>query len=152
MKNVDDFLYAASGVAIWSTVEIGIGITASAAATLRPLFRTFFGGTSSARTGTTPQWQKPGISANSIRSRDKENLPSIDFNVHPETSGVTTVINHDDNQRDFEREAGVQEDGLESSISAVSDASRSRLKDFTHQGGDHIYDITVRKSVEQTCR
>ncbi|KAH8683351.1 hypothetical protein BGZ60DRAFT_217876 [Tricladium varicosporioides] len=37
-----DFLYSTSDVAIWSTVEPGIGIVASSMATLRPLFRTFF--------------------------------------------------------------------------------------------------------------
>ncbi|KAE9374487.1 hypothetical protein N431DRAFT_372091 [Stipitochalara longipes BDJ] len=37
----DDFLYSTTDVAIWSTVEPGIGITAAALATLRPLFRTF---------------------------------------------------------------------------------------------------------------
>lgn len=34
-----DFLYATTDVAIWSTVEPGIGITASSIATLRPLVR-----------------------------------------------------------------------------------------------------------------
>jgi hypothetical protein len=38
----DDFLYSTTDVAIWSTVEPGIGLTASSLATLRPLFRTFF--------------------------------------------------------------------------------------------------------------
>ncbi|EHK99995.1 hypothetical protein M7I_4078 [Glarea lozoyensis 74030] len=37
-----DFLWSTTDVAIWSTVEPGIGLTASAMATLRPLFRTFF--------------------------------------------------------------------------------------------------------------
>ncbi|KAH8768053.1 hypothetical protein BGZ57DRAFT_766264, partial [Hyaloscypha finlandica] len=37
----NDFLYSTTDVAIWSTVEPGIGITAAALATLRPLFRTF---------------------------------------------------------------------------------------------------------------
>ena len=36
-----DFLYATIDVAIWSTAETGMGITASSLATLRPLFRTF---------------------------------------------------------------------------------------------------------------
>lgn len=37
--NGPDFLYATTDVAIWSTVEPGIGITASSIATLRPLVR-----------------------------------------------------------------------------------------------------------------
>ena len=36
-----DFLYATTDVAIWSTVEPGIGITAGSIACLRPLFRTW---------------------------------------------------------------------------------------------------------------
>jgi hypothetical protein len=38
----DDFLFATTDVAIWSTVEPGLGIVAAGAATLRPLFRTFY--------------------------------------------------------------------------------------------------------------
>lgn len=41
MSNKADFLYATMDVAIWSCVETSIGISASAAATLRPLFRKF---------------------------------------------------------------------------------------------------------------
>ncbi|KAF1923182.1 uncharacterized protein M421DRAFT_104644 [Didymella exigua CBS 183.55] len=39
LTNGPDFLYATTDVAIWSTVEPGIGITASSIATLRPLVR-----------------------------------------------------------------------------------------------------------------
>ncbi|KAH6633241.1 hypothetical protein C7974DRAFT_168024 [Boeremia exigua] len=39
LMNGPDFLYATTDVAIWSTVEPGIGIAASSIATLRPLFR-----------------------------------------------------------------------------------------------------------------
>jgi hypothetical protein len=39
LMNGPDFLYATTDVAIWSTVEPGIGITASSVATLRPLVR-----------------------------------------------------------------------------------------------------------------
>jgi hypothetical protein len=56
-----DFLYSTTDVAIWSTVEPGIGITASAIATLKPLFRTFlsrsrlFGSSKSGdKTSTSP--------------------------------------------------------------------------------------------------
>ncbi|EME85190.1 uncharacterized protein MYCFIDRAFT_119694, partial [Pseudocercospora fijiensis CIRAD86] len=37
-----DFLYTTVGVAIWTTVEIGVGITAGCMATLRPLIRMAF--------------------------------------------------------------------------------------------------------------
>ncbi len=38
----DDFLFATTDVAIWSTVEPGLGIVAAGAITLRPLFRNFY--------------------------------------------------------------------------------------------------------------
>lgn len=38
-----DFLYATTDLAIWSTVELGIGITASSVATLRPLVQCCLG-------------------------------------------------------------------------------------------------------------
>jgi hypothetical protein len=37
-----DFLFATTDVAIWSAIEPGLGIVAAAAATLHPLFRTFY--------------------------------------------------------------------------------------------------------------
>ncbi|RDW64003.1 hypothetical protein BP5796_10505 [Coleophoma crateriformis] len=38
----DDFLFKTLDVAIWSTIEAGLGIIAFAATALRPLFRTFY--------------------------------------------------------------------------------------------------------------
>jgi hypothetical protein len=38
----DDFLFATTDVAIWSTVESGLGIVAAGGACLRPLFRSFY--------------------------------------------------------------------------------------------------------------
>ena len=39
ITNGKDFLWATTGVAVWTTVEVGIGVTAGSIATLRPLFR-----------------------------------------------------------------------------------------------------------------
>lgn len=39
LREVDDFLYATVDIAIWSTVEQGLAITAGSLATLRPLFK-----------------------------------------------------------------------------------------------------------------
>ncbi|KAL9076649.1 MAG: hypothetical protein Q9157_003596 [Trypethelium eluteriae] len=38
LRQSDDFLWSTAGIALWSTVEPGIGITAGCLATLRPLF------------------------------------------------------------------------------------------------------------------
>ncbi|KAB8299059.1 hypothetical protein EYC80_001184 [Monilinia laxa] len=42
LTRADDFLYATADVAIWSTIEPGLGIIAFSGATLRPLLRYFF--------------------------------------------------------------------------------------------------------------
>jgi len=61
MSNIADFLWATSDVAIWSTIEIGIGITASATATLRPLFRIMLGSTQNAsgHKSSSQMWGTP---------------------------------------------------------------------------------------------
>jgi hypothetical protein len=43
LNDIPDFLYSTTDVAIWSTCETGIGLAASACATLRPLLRQVFG-------------------------------------------------------------------------------------------------------------
>ncbi|KAI9928688.1 hypothetical protein ASPWEDRAFT_24673 [Aspergillus wentii DTO 134E9] len=50
-----DFLYATTGIAIWSNIETGLGIFAGSMATLRPLLRKFRAPTNpSSRTRTSP--------------------------------------------------------------------------------------------------
>ncbi|TID16389.1 Kinesin heavy chain [Venturia nashicola] len=44
LTRTDDFLYATVDIAIWSTVEPGVGIAAACAATLRPLLQRLFRG------------------------------------------------------------------------------------------------------------
>ncbi|KAL6703667.1 hypothetical protein ACN47E_009441 [Coniothyrium glycines] len=59
LMNGPDFLYATTDVAIWSTVEPGIGITAGCIATLRPLVRHCFwrmGLASAHRSGRSHQY------------------------------------------------------------------------------------------------
>ncbi|KAH8731556.1 hypothetical protein GQ44DRAFT_604113 [Phaeosphaeriaceae sp. PMI808] len=46
-----DFLYRTTDFAIWSTVEVGIGITAGCIATLRPLLKSALGGSTANSTG-----------------------------------------------------------------------------------------------------
>jgi hypothetical protein len=72
MTDTADFLYATTNVGILSTSEIGIGITTCAAATLRPLFRSFLGRT---QTGSTPadlsrQWPSNPTRAGYSRNRE----------------------------------------------------------------------------------
>ncbi|PMD39939.1 hypothetical protein L207DRAFT_428221, partial [Hyaloscypha variabilis F] len=50
----DDFLFATTDVAIWSTVEPGLGLMAAGGATLRPLFRSFYNLSTNRRSITHP--------------------------------------------------------------------------------------------------
>lgn len=94
MADVNDFLYSTMDVAIWSTVEVGIGIVASAAATLRPLFRVFFAGSKATNGGSSApassHWPKSGY----IRSRGTNEAFALRSDIS-KTGGVTTVIEGD---------------------------------------------------------
>ncbi|KAL9563829.1 hypothetical protein ACKAV7_012071 [Fusarium commune] len=62
ITDIDDFLYSTSDLAIWSTVETGLAITASAIATLRPLLRNYLDRSSSANPSgrSARAWQLTG--------------------------------------------------------------------------------------------
>lgn len=71
-----DYLYNFTDLAIWSTVEIGLGLTASSLATLKPLFRRLkilvVTRSGSHATGTLPQYHsRPSHS----RARSGSNFP-----------------------------------------------------------------------------
>ncbi|KFY31853.1 hypothetical protein V493_00737 [Pseudogymnoascus sp. VKM F-4281 (FW-2241)] len=92
MADLSDFLYSTMDVAIWSTVEVGIGIVASAAATLRPIFRAFFAGSMGMGRGTSApvhssHWSKSGY----IRSKGTTEAFALRSDIS-KTGGVTTVI------------------------------------------------------------
>jgi hypothetical protein len=97
-----DFLYSTTDVAIWSTVEPGIGITAAAMATLRPLFRTFFSrskllGSSTHNQSGSKAWpssRKPGR-AGYFRSGGGPNDRLEELGLRSDIAkgvGITTVI------------------------------------------------------------
>jgi len=69
LNHNEDTLYKFTDLAIWSTVENGLGLTASSIATLRPLFKSFLGGRLSRRFSVT---------RNVLRKRSQE-MDSFDF-------------------------------------------------------------------------
>jgi hypothetical protein len=77
LNDIDDFLYSTIDVAIWSTCETGIGLGASAGATLRPLMRQVFG---ESTVGNSGQKQSRGWRA-----------------THPSRSGYLAHSSHLDN-------------------------------------------------------
>jgi hypothetical protein len=155
LTDVGDFLYSTSDVAIWSTVETGLGITAAGVATLRPLLKTFFGGGSSARgNGTSArQWHRTG----SEHPKGDEA-----FDMHDITNknyGVTTVIDYANKRAQADLEAGKNkgDNGSEASDSVAGlddwNNSQSNLaeKAENDQGAANgAWNITVKKSIVQT--
>jgi hypothetical protein len=78
------FFVDANTIAIWSTIELGLGIVASSLATLRPLFRTCL---STTRAYTTSSGDNSFTHFRSVKGRatvielvpPKENLSMLDF-------------------------------------------------------------------------
>ena len=89
MTNKADFLYATTNVGILSTSEIGIGITASAAATLRPLCRRFLGHT---QLGSVPVELSHQWPSNHTREGYSRNREGGHSSANEEHIGVTTEI------------------------------------------------------------
>lgn len=83
LSDVDNFLHSTYQVAIWSTIETGIAISASSLATLRPLFRQFLEVTKLPSSATRAGYQRQGgreSTAFKLGSFDQKN------------TGVTTII------------------------------------------------------------
>lgn len=162
LNDVDDFLYTTSDVAIWSTIETGLGITASGVATLRPLLRTFFGAGSSAEgEGTSArQWQRTGSNYPSqgyIRSHGR-NGGGEAFDLHDNAGkriGVTTVIDHGEESSDVGAKGSSSY--KRDDVSDISDPpadwnnSQSNLAQESEQPkNNNGWNVMVKKTVVQT--
>lgn len=71
-----DYTYTYQPIALWSTVEIGVGLTACSLATLTPLFRKLKIFTASTLPTTYPASR--GVDSLFRRRRPRDNLPSAD--------------------------------------------------------------------------
>lgn len=98
LSNQADFLWATVDVAIWSTAETGIGLTASSIATLRPLLRMFSTGSKlsggSSSQGGTNGWPATGTNGY-IRSRTPRTGAQEEFGLRNDVGknrGVTTLV------------------------------------------------------------
>ncbi|VUC25146.1 unnamed protein product [Clonostachys rosea] len=153
LTDIDDFLYSTSDVAIWSTVETGLGISAAGFATLRPLLRVFLGGGSSAQAGDTSgrQWHRTGSGKNA--TNDVFELGDR----ADKRMGNTTVIEHDEadsanlSKLDLEGQKA-RDNGSETSETRVDDwnSSQSDLAATRPVRSANPWSITVKKSVVQT--
>lgn len=124
LTDIDDFLYSTSNVAIWSTIETGLGITAAGVATLRPLLRTFFGAGSSGPgygpSGGEPSgrhWRRTGSGHPTKGTNRGDDGGEGGFDLHDRGHkglGVTTVIDYGDRGEDddaFSSPAGAKKAG-----------------------------------------
>ncbi|KAF2141892.1 uncharacterized protein K452DRAFT_326918 [Aplosporella prunicola CBS 121167] len=100
LKTPDDFLWTSTDIAIWSTIEPGIGITAACIATLRPLLQMFLhrtGLSTHSHTNTTPFTPNWG-SGNHLATKGRAGyIRSGSFahgmeTLRPDYSGTTTTV------------------------------------------------------------
>ncbi|KAH8878809.1 hypothetical protein GQ53DRAFT_834696 [Thozetella sp. PMI_491] len=148
LTDIDDFLYSTSDVAIWSTIETGIGITASAVATLRPLLRTFFGGSSAPGHGTSAhQWRR--TTSDHAKGDEPFELHNARKNIQ-----VTTVIGFDkDGDMHSQKVKGDNGSEGSGSIAGQDEWNNSQLNlaggsDEPHTGQG--WNIAVKKSIVHT--
>lgn len=155
LTDKDDFLYSTSDVAIWSTVETGLAITAAGVATLRPLLRTFFGGGSSApeydnnNNNSTRRWHRTG-SAHHVE-------PGFDLQHRSQKGmGVTTVIDHNKSPQDIDIESNskadarsVASDPFQQDTDWNSSDSNLAGRGKAPERTDNPWNITVKKSIVQ---
>jgi hypothetical protein len=146
LNDVDDFLYSTTGVAVWSTIETGIGITASSLATLRPLFKNFFGISS---TGPSGQSDSNRGGKGYIRSKSNGNTEAFQRHETLAETGVITVIEHGEELRDLERGDRKGDNHSEASMSLASNCSQSNLAKGNQQS-EGYWNVTIKKTVVQT--
>jgi hypothetical protein len=146
LNDVDDFLYSTTGVAIWSTLETGIGITASSLATLRPLFQNFFGVST---TGPSGQSDATRGGKGYIRSKTNGNTEAFQRHETFADTGVITVIEHGEELRDLERGDRKGDHHSEATMSIASNSSQSNLAKGNQQS-DGYWNVTIHKTVVQT--
>ncbi|KAM3070569.1 hypothetical protein ACMFMF_008022 [Clarireedia jacksonii] len=151
LNDVNDFLYSTTGVAIWSTVETGIGITASSVATLRPLLQKFFGLESMGPRGQSEsnRWKLNG-GKGYIRSQTNGNTEAFQLHKNIADTGVITVIEPGDQMRDLERGDRKGDNYSETSVSLASHSSQSNLAKKSNQQRDGSWNVKIEKTVVQT--
>ncbi|KAH8598147.1 hypothetical protein B0O99DRAFT_592039 [Bisporella sp. PMI_857] len=167
MRDTSNFLYATIDVAIWSTVETGIGIATSSLATLRPLLRkiisstggrtTDHGATSGRRTGGRP-WIR-GNYQSGYHRKISNYEGGGDIAMGNKHMGVTTVVATGTKGQELDdmRDGGNQ--SRTGSVTALKDArgwnhsTENKLHDGSsdeYNPSSSDYDHGIRKTVQVT--
>ncbi len=83
LNETQDFLWSNTDVSIWSTIEPGIGITASSLATMRPLFVAFFSRSRLFGSTTTPHGHTHPKNPSQLGYvRKRSNIDAEDLELH----------------------------------------------------------------------
>lgn len=129
-----NFLYVTTDVAIWSTIEVGIAISASSFATLKPLFRQFFQATNLSSGSGRRSSQRPTGASRPGYVRSTRNGHSISLglrNDNAKNGTVTTTITGNTEEQD-ERHLRPQHSGR----SSGNWRQESRCMDDSSDDGD----------------
>ncbi|KAI9686309.1 MAG: hypothetical protein M1820_010652 [Bogoriella megaspora] len=95
LANEDDFLWATSEIALWSTVEPGVGIAAGCLATLRPLIQRFLHRTGLSTGGSTLKLggsPGPNNLHGYVRRSSRDFLDDIRPDINKKHQGTVTTI------------------------------------------------------------
>jgi hypothetical protein len=142
LSHTQDFLFANTGVSIWSTVEPGMGIAASSLACLRPLFRRIFQSNSmylgSATTANNPE-NLPRLHYVTSKGPNRREELELQSNF-AKAIHVTTVINTHSSRnagRDEEVDVGgrIHEGSEITMVSAGEDGWNKSLTSSTYEMG-----------------
>ncbi|EMD62475.1 hypothetical protein GGP41_002006 [Bipolaris sorokiniana] len=125
-----DFLFRTTDFAIWSTIEVGLGISAGSIATLRPLLKQAFEIT---RSASAMPWSKPSLKSGQEQSGHQLSVikPSIQKSITITTSRARRESKESDEERflgsSMPSEAWQQQQGLPGYItSTVLDEQAAR--------------------------
>jgi hypothetical protein len=161
MTNEADFLYATSDVAIWSTCETGIGITASSLATLRPLIRQVFGSKIFGAGSTSERlWTKSALNSKKggyLRSQSRGGVE--EFHLRDDVdkgNGVVTVVGSGADDMELAHGSGrgkFNTNGKSESSRKLKDSESGLADDsseeFHHERSNEGWEVEVRQTVAQ---
>ncbi|KAF2130375.1 hypothetical protein P153DRAFT_314200 [Dothidotthia symphoricarpi CBS 119687] len=160
LMDSEDFLYSTTDIAIWSTVEPGIGITAGNIATLRPLVRKFLSGMgsndSSDRAGRAPH-RASGPPNRQDRRGYRRSLSPSDLIPTEHTGTTTTKIYAQQDKHDAMPDADATVfDDMSSMKNSVAKSSEAHLSNDRHIKQtitvEHAYEDPARPRLQDSFR
>jgi hypothetical protein len=144
-----DFLYRTTDFAIWSTVEVGLGITAGSIATLRPLMKQALEIT---RSASALPWSKPSLNSGPLQSGQQ--LSNLKQSIKKSTTITTSRARRESADSDEERflsgrslpsESWQQQSGLPGYVTSTVLDERGQ-RQTTEKSRKHVADLERRGS------